>query len=306
MSNTRREFLYTAMATGLAAEGLADQKAKPGDVPMRVFGKTGARVTAVGIGGGRFPMLGEAEAMQVTRRALDMGVTFFDNARGYGDGFSETVYGKVLKPQRKHIFLTTKTARRTKAEAEADLAKSLKALQTDYVDLWQIHSLTKLADLEQIFAPGGAIEAFVAAKKAGKARFIGFTGHHDPEVHARMLELHEFDTILMPLHCADPHYLSFEKRVLAHAAEKGLGIQAMKVLANAKLLQALTVDQCIGYALSLPIHTAVLGCTTIGQVDDIVRVAKAFHTLKPADAQTLVTKVQRIMGPDLEDWKRRT
>jgi aryl-alcohol dehydrogenase-like predicted oxidoreductase len=234
-----------------------------------------------------------------------MGVTFFDNARGYGDGFSETVYGKALKPHRKSIFLTTKTAQRSRAGAEAELAASLRAFQTDYVDLWQIHSIMKPVDLEQIFAPGGAIEAFVAAKKAGKARFIGFTGHHDPEVHARMLEMFEFDTILMPLHCADPHYLSFEKRVLGRAAEKGLGIQAMKVLANAKLLQSLTVDQCISYVLALPIHTAVLGATTPGQVDDTIRVAKAFQRLKPEEAQSLADKVKRIMGPDLEDWKRR-
>ncbi|MBI3666123.1 MAG: aldo/keto reductase, partial [Acidobacteria bacterium] len=226
--------------------------------------------------------------------------------RSYGDGFSESVYGKALGSNRKRIFLTTKSVERTKAGAEADLDASLKAYQTDYVDLWQIHSIAKLEDLEEIFAPGGALEAFVAAKKAGKARFIGFTGHHDPEVHARMLERFDFDTILMPLHCADPHYLSFEKRVLARAAEKGMGIQAMKTLANAKLLQSLTVDQCMSYALTLPIHAAVLGCTTPGQVDDAVRVAQAFQKLKPSQAEELVGRVKGIMGPDLEDWKRRT
>ena len=307
MANTlRRDFLLGSLAAGVAAEGLAAPKAGAADLPTRVLGKTGAQVTIIGLGGGRLPMLGEQEAIQVTRRALEMGITFFDNARGYGDGFSETVYGKALGSNRKSIFLTTKTVQRSRAGAEADLAASLKAYQTDYVDLWQIHSIAKLEDLEQIFAPGGAIEAFGAAKKAGKARFIGFTGHHDPEVHARMLERYDFDTILMPLHCADPHYLSFQKRVLGRAAEKGMGIQAMKTLANAKLLQSLTVDQCMNYALTLPIHTAVMGCTTVGQVDDTVRVAQAFQKLKPAEAEELAARVKPIMGPDLEDWKRRT
>ncbi len=306
MSDTRREFLLTGLAAAAVAEGLADQKPKPGDLPTRIFGKTGVRITTVALGGGRLPMLSEAEAIPVVRRALDMGITFFDNARAYGNGFSETVYGKALKGHRKNIFLTTKTEKRSRADAEAELAASLRGFQTDHVDLWQMHAISSLDDIEQIFAPGGAVEAFVAAKKAGKARFIGFTGHRDPELHARMVEKFDFDTILMPLHCADPHYLSFEKRVLARAAEKQMGIQAMKVTANAKLLQSLTVDQCVNYALSLPIHTAILGCTTVGQVDDTVRVAKAFRGLKPDEAQALVARAKRIMGPDLEDWKRRT
>ncbi len=143
----------------------------------------------------------------------------------------------MLPPFRKHIFLTTKSPQRSRKGAEGDLAKSLRALKTDHVDLWQIHQVSTMEEVDQIFAPGGAIEAFEAAKKAGKCRFIGFTGHHDPEVHLAMLKHYDkYDTILMPPNPADPAYLSFEKLVLPVAVSRGMGIQRMKSTGNAGLL----------------------------------------------------------------------
>ena len=140
-------------------------------------------------------------------------------------------------------------------------------------------------EVEQIFAPGGAIEAFEAAKKAGKCRFIGFTGHHDPEVHLAMLKKYDkYDTILMPLNAADPAYLSFEKNVLPVAVARGMGIQGMKSTANAKLLQAIALKDCLSYVLSLPVHCVALGCTTVGQIEDDVRIAQQF---KPLDEASL-------------------
>ena len=178
-------------------------------------------------------------------------------------------------------------------------------MKTDYVDLWQIHSVSEMDEVEQIFAPGGAIEAFEAAKKAGKCRFIGFTGHHDPHVHLAMLDRYDdYDTILMPLHPADPSYLSFEKLVLPVAVERGLGIQGMKGLANAKLLQSLSVRQCIQYALSLPIHCLAVGCTTIGQIEDDVRIAREFRQYSPKEMSSLRETAHRLAGAGLEDWKR--
>ena len=177
------------------------------------------------------------DAKAITLRAYELGVNYFDTARIYWDGRSEEVYGDVLPPFRKHIFLTTKSPQRTRQGAEADLEKSLRALKTDHVDLWQIHQVGTLDEVEQIFAPGGAIEAFEAAKKAGKCRFIGFTGHHDPQVHLAMLKKYDkYDSILMPLNPADPSYVSFETNVLPIAVERGMGIQGMKSTANAKLL----------------------------------------------------------------------
>src|ERR1051326_6004776 len=225
----RRTFLTTSAAAGVAvsARGATTTQVKSGDIPKRVFGKTGEKLTIIGQAGGRFPLTTFEEAKAVTLRAYELGVTYFDNARIYWNGKSEEVYGAVLPPFRKKIFLTTKWPERSRAGAEADLEKSLRALKTDYLDLGQIHQVSEMAEVEQIFAPGGAIEAFVAAKKAGKCRFIGFTGHHDPEVHLAMLKNFDaYDTILMPLNQADPSYLSFEKKVLPIAVGRGLGIQA--------------------------------------------------------------------------------
>ncbi len=137
-------------------------------------------------------------------------------------------------------------------------------------------------DVDRIFAPGGAIEAFEAAKQAGKCRFFGFTGHYDPAVHLAMLKAYDkWDSILMPLHAADPAYLSFEKTVLPAAAEKGIGIQAMKVFGNAFLLRVLNAEECLRYVLSLPIHCATVGCSTGGQLDDDVRFAQSFTPFSP-------------------------
>src|SRR5437764_104351 len=229
----RRTFFSTSAAAGLALTDLPAGKAAAVEIPKRVFGKTGEKLTIIGQAGGRFPMCSFDDAKAVTRRAYDLGINYFDCARIYWNGKSEEVYGAVLPPFRKKIFLTTKSPERGRAGAEADLEKSLRALKTDYLDLWQIHQVSEMAEVEQIFAPGGAIEAFVAAKKAGKCRFIGFTGHHDPEAHLAMLRAYDrWDSILMPLHLADPLYLSFEKRVLPLAVERGIGIQGMKNFAN--------------------------------------------------------------------------
>src|ERR1035438_9125857 len=235
----RRTFFGGAFA-GLAASAYSLRPSKPraGDIPQRTFGKTGEKLTVIGQAGGRFPLISFEEAKAITLRAYDLGINYFDNSADYWDGKSEEVYGAVLSPFRKHVFLTTKANSRTRAGVEAELNLSLKRLRTDYVDLWQIHAVDEKQEVEQIFGPGGAIEAFEAAKKAGKCRFIGFTGHHDPYVHLAMLKAYDqFDSILMPMHVGDPGYLSFEKLTLPVAAELGMGIQGMKSLANAKLLQ---------------------------------------------------------------------
>ncbi|MDE3149028.1 MAG: aldo/keto reductase [Acidobacteriota bacterium] len=302
----RRTFISTTAAAGLAAYawGAKAPQLEAGDIPRRVFGKTGERVTIIGQAGGRFPMCSYEDAKAITQRAYQLGVRYFDTARIYWGGRSEEVYGDVLPPFRKHIFLTTKSPQRTRQGAEADLEKSLRALKTDYVDLWQIHQVSTLDEVEQIFAPGGAIEAFEAAKKAGKCRFIGFTGHHDPQVHLAMLKRYDkYDTILMPLNPADPSYLSFEKNVLPVAVERGMGIQAMKSTANAKLLQAIPLKDCLSYVLSLPIHCLVLGCTTLGQIEDDVRIARQFKPLDEEQLAQIRKRAARLKGPQLEDWK---
>jgi len=301
----RRRFLGGilggAAVTALPSAG----RAAAGEVPTRVLGKTGQRVTVIGLGGARLPMLSDDAAVRVVEAAFEAGINFFDNARGYTDGRAERIYGRALRGKRQKIFLTTKSTERTRAGAERQLAESLRNLATDYVDLWQIHSLETMQEVEQVLGPNGALEAFVHAKKEGKARFIGFTGHHDPEVHAAMLERYDFDTILMPLHAADPHYLSFEKRVLARAVEKNLGITAIKIVGNAMLLRAITVEECLRYTLSLPVACAIMGCTTLGQLEDDLRAARSFVPLTADEKTALLAKTEHMKGPELEDWKKR-
>jgi uncharacterized protein len=301
----RRTFLSTSAVMGLALPGGRATKAPHGEIPKRIFGKTGEKLTIVGQAGGRFPLCSYDDAKAITLRAYELGINYFDCARIYWGGKSEEVYGDVLPPFRKHIFLTTKSPQRSRKGAEEDLEKSLRALKTDYLDLWQIHQVSTMEEVHQIFAPGGAIEAFVAAKKAGKCRFMGFTGHHDPEVHLAMLKNYEpYDTILMPLNPADPAYLSFEKAVLPVAVERGMGIQGMKSTANAGLLAEIHLKDCLTYVLSLPIHCLALGCTTIGQIEDDVRIAQQFKPMSQEQMAQVRERATSLAGPRLENWKR--
>jgi aryl-alcohol dehydrogenase-like predicted oxidoreductase len=300
----QRRVFVGAVFSGLAAS-TRPAAAKAGDIPTRTFGKTGEKLTIIGQAGGRLDLVSFDEAKAVVRRAVELGINYFDNARGYGNGRSEEIFGAVLPEFRKSVFITTKSVKRMRKEAEEDLHASLKALKTDYLDLWQIHSVSEMEDAEKIFGPGGAIEAFEAAKKSGKCRFIGFTGHHDPQVHLEMLRRYDkYDTILMPLHAADPSYLSFEKQVLPVAVERGLGIQGMKNFGNSKLLQAFSVKECLSYVLSLPVHCTAIGCTTTGQLEDDVRAAQQFRPIEAADMDKLRARAKKIAGPGLEDWKR--
>jgi uncharacterized protein len=302
----RRTFLSSSLSAGLvtAVHDGRGQEMPAGEIPRRVLGKTGERVSIIGQAGGRFPNCSFEDAKAITLRAYELGINYFDTARIYWDGKSEEVYGAVLPPLRKSIFLTTKSPERTRAGAERDLHLSLRALKTDHVDLWQIHQVNEMSEVEQIFAPGGAIEAFETAKQAGKCRFIGFTGHHNPTVHLAMLERYDkYDTILMPLHAADPGYLSFETNVLPVAVRRGMGIQGMKSTANAKLLDTISLRECLSYTLSLPIHCVAMGCTTVRQVEDDVRIARQFKAFSQQELALVRKKAAGISGPKLEDWK---
>ena len=309
----RRTFVGAALS-GLAVPRAA--KPRSGDIPKRILGRTGEKLTIIGEGGARFHLVPFEEAKAVVRRAYDLGINYFDMARSYFDGHAEEVYGAVVPAFRKEIFLTTKSGQRTRKDAEAELETSLKTLRTDYVDLWQMHGVNKIEDVEKIFAPGGAIEAFEAAKKAGKCRYIGYTNCRDPEVHVEMLRHAErFDTALMPLHVADTSFsespkMSFEKTALPAAKERGVGIFGIKIFGNAFLLRTFSVGDCLRYSLSLPVTALALGFSTIGQLEDDVRVAQNFRPLGDEEMNALRAraasgKFDTIRGPALEYWKTR-
>jgi len=262
------------------------QQVRAGDIPTTTFGKTGVQVSVIAQGGARMDLHPDVQAAAAhVRTVYELGVTYFDCARAYWDGRSEEAYGIGLQGIRKNVFLTTKTQKRTAKEAEQDLETSLRLLKTDYVDLWQVHAVQSRDDIDQILGPGGAIEAFEAAKKAGKCRFIGFTGHYDPEVHAALLKAYDkWDTVMMPLHAADHAYLSFEETALPVAVERGVGVQAMKIFGKAFLLRALNPTECLRYVLSQPgVHVAICGAGSQGQMEDNIRAVQNLRKLTPEE-----------------------
>ncbi len=309
----RRKFVGSAFA-GISITGAsaAPQKLKAGDIPTTTFGKTGVKVSVIAQGGARMDLHPDVQtAAEHVRKVYDLGLTYFDCARSYWNGRSEEAYGIGLDGIRKNIFLTTKTLKRTAKDAEQELETSLRLLKTDHVDLWQMHSIENQGDLDKILAPGGAMEAFEAAKKAGKCRFIGFTGHFDPEAHVALLKAYnKWDTVIMPIHAADHAYLSFEKTALPVAKEYGVGVQAIKVFGKAFLLRSLSPTECLRYVLSQPgVHVAVCGAGTQGQMEDNIRTVQNFRKMTPeeiADVRKRAIGGSGVYtGPTLEYWKKK-
>lgn len=306
----RRVFVGGALGTAGVPMARA-AKGKAGDIPTKPYGKTGVKVTIIAQGGARMDLHPTVkEAAEHVRAVYEMGVTFFDCAQAYWGGKAEEAYGIGLDGVRKNVFLTTKTPKRTRKEAEESLEKSLRLLKTDHLDLWQMHDVRTQAEIDQILGPGGAMEAFEAAKKAGKCRFIGFTGHFDPETHAAMLKAYpKWDSVLMPVHAADHAYLSFEKTALPVAVNMGIGIQAIKVFCKAFLLRALNPAECLRYTLSMPIDVAICGAGTRGQMEDNVRTAQAFKKLTAeelADVRKRAIVGQGVYtGTTMEYWKKK-
>src|SRR5256885_10405659 len=233
----RRAFMKTIAAGLLSSiaygkeQGQMNTVETRGEVPYRVLGKTGVHVSMIGMGGFHIGQraLTDDDSVRLIRSAIDRGINFMDNSWDYNEGQSEIRMGKALQGgYRAKVFLMTKIDGRTKEEAAKQIDESLKRLQTDHLDLLQHHEIIRFEDPDRIFAPGGAQEAVLAAKQAGKTRFIGFTGHKDPLVHLRMLEVaakHEFrfDAVQMPLNVMDAHFRSFEKQVLPVLGKEGIG-----------------------------------------------------------------------------------
>ncbi len=309
----RRIFVGGAVAgMSIGGASAAPQKVKAGDLPTTTFGKTGVKVSVIAQGGARMDLHPDVQAAAAhVRRMYELGITYFDCARSYWNGRSEEAYGIGLQGVRKNVFLTTKTTKRTAKDADQELETSLRLLQTDHLDLWQMHSVENQGDIDKILGPGGAMEAFERAKKAGKCRFIGFTGHFDPEAHAALLKAYKnWDTVLMPVHAADHAYLSFEKTALPVAREYGLGVQAIKVFCKAFLLRSLSPTECLRYVLSQPgVHVAVCGAGTQGQMEDNIRTVQSFK--KMTDAEIADVRKRAIVGsgvytgPTMEYWKKK-
>jgi uncharacterized protein len=312
----RRDFLQTA---GLVGAGLALSESLlraepprqldltntgPDEIPRKPFGKTKERLSVIGLGG---YSLGSAptrqEAIDIVHEAIAAGVTFLDNAWEYHDGKSEEWMGEALKGKRDKVFLMTKvcTHGRDKTVAMKMLEESLKRLQTDHLDLWQIHECVYDNDPERHFAKGGVMEALDEAKKSGKVRYVGITGHKQPSIHLKMLAHdYPFDAVQMPLNAFDATYRSFQKEVLPEVNKRGmagLGMKSMGGNGQPIIQGVVTAEEALRYAMSLPVATTISGIDSLAVLRQNLAVARGF---KPMTAEAMEALARRCL-PDAGD-----
>jgi uncharacterized protein len=302
-TQSRREFLASTLGA-VAATGFVNPVAQAaesiGPMPMRIFGKTGVKVSQLGLGGWHIGIQDpRAESIRLIHMAMDHGINFLDNSIDYNEGQSELRMGEAIRGRRDKVFLMTKHNFRDKKSALRDLEISLKRLQTDYLDLWQFHSIERIEDPDWIFERHGAIEAAEIARQQGKARFIGFTGHKNPEYHLKMLaKSYNWDALQMPLNVLDPHFQSFEKRVLPEAVKRNLGIIGMKPMAfqNAPKTGVITSIECLHYAMSLPVSVTITGCETVERLRTALQAVETFKPLTPSEMQALSDRLRPFVN----------
>jgi uncharacterized protein len=315
----RRNFLKLGATGGLgflaanlanAAESTAKKptaKDQPA-MPTRNLGRTGYRVGLFSLGGqSAIEEVHNADvAVPIIDRALDLGVNYIDTSARYGgeERWSERYIGEVMARRRNQAFLATKTHDRTRDGSLRLLEKSLELLQTDHLDLWQIHNLERMEQVDRIFAPGGAVEALQQAREQKIVRYLGVTGHADPEVLKEAIRRFPFDTILMALNAADPHHLSFANQLLPMAVEKKMGIIGMKVPARGRLISSaahsgsgkgrITMRQAMDYVLSLPVSTVIVGCDSIPQLEENIALARSFNPINQEQMMALSAQTEPI------------
>jgi predicted aldo/keto reductase-like oxidoreductase len=306
---TRRQFVGTVIGTAAAA-GVAAAidpiAAFPGTgaqsgqeqgpagggqgMPARPLGKMGHDVKIYSLGGqATLEKDGTGkESVEIVNRAIDLGVNYIDTAAAYGGGISQKYIGQVMKTRRKEVFLATKTHKRSYDESMALLEESLKSLQTDRLDLWQLHNVRTQEDLDKIFAKDGAIKALEKARDEKVVRFLGITGHYDPAILKKAITTYPFDNILMALNAADRHNQSFIADLLPTAVEKKMGIVGMKVPARGKMFReggVTSMAQAMRYVLTLPVSTIIVGVDDVKQLEENVRIAREFKPMSAEEAK---------------------
>jgi predicted aldo/keto reductase-like oxidoreductase len=318
----RRDFLLGAAAAGIfvsVAKGAnmqSDQDANKlprvsnpgtlaGEMLYRELGKTGIQVSAIGMGGFHLgkPSVSEADAIKLIHSGIDRGITFMDNSWDYNNGDSEVRMGKALAQSgyRQKVTLMTKIDGRTKEEAAKQIDESLRRLQTEHLDVLQHHEVIRFDDPDRIFAEGGAMEAVVAAKQAGKVRFIGFTGHKDPHIHLYMLDVankhgFHFDTVQMPVNALDPHFRSFSQLVVPRAIEQGIAVLGMKSMGDGVILKsgAITATECLQYALTMPTSVVITGIDKPDVLNQAFEVVKNFKPMTEQQLASLLGKTREV------------
>jgi predicted aldo/keto reductase-like oxidoreductase len=275
----------------------------------RTLGTTGERVSAIGIGGAHAARAQDAqETVRIIRTAIDNGITFLDNCWDYAAGEAEVRMGDALRDgYRERVFLMTKIDGHTAAAAAQQIDQCLHRLQTDRIDLIQIHEVIRPTDPETVFAPGGTMEALLAARQAGKLRYIGFTGHKDPDIHLKMLGMgFAWDTVQMPLNCVDTHHRSFEALVLPVLVERGIGVLGMKPLAAGEAVRSgtATAEECLRYAMSLPTSVVITGCDSLPILEQAIRAWRDFTPMTLGEMDALRARTaHQARGGALEGYK---
>ena len=319
----RREFLKAATVAGVAAAatsnllGQAQNSAVPSssdsEMQYRTLGRTGEKVSAIGLGGYHIGVQSDpAESVRMVRTAIDRGITFMDNSWDYNDGASESRMGDALKDgYRNKVFLMTKIDGRSAQSFNTQLEQSLARLKVDTIDLMQFHEIIRMEDPDRIFAARGALEAAVAAKQAGKIRYIGFTGHKDPAIHLRMFEIAQqhgfhFDTVQMPINVLDAHFRSFSKQVVPVAQAQGTAVLAMKTLSCGILLRSNTVSavEALHYALSQPVSVVITGMDSMQIMEQAFTAMRTFKPLTATETAALLARTHdAAMSGQFEPFK---
>jgi aryl-alcohol dehydrogenase-like predicted oxidoreductase len=297
---SRRRFLeiaasITAMCSLRADLWAAEER---GGIPYRTFGSTGEKVSAIGLGGYHIGRAADEESIRIIRTAIDGGINFMDNCWDYNDGASEVKMGKALRDgYRQKVFLMSKIDGRGKKTAAQQIDESLKRLQTDHIDLMQMHEVIRMDDPERVFAPGGGMEALAEAKKSGKIRYIGFTGHKSPDIHLHMLKVadeHKFqmDAVLMPVNVMDAHFESFAGKVMPVLVQKKIAIQTMKPIGGGIILESKTVSapECLRFAMSQPTDVVITGCDSMQIVRQALDTARNFKPMNKEEIASLLAR----------------
>jgi predicted aldo/keto reductase-like oxidoreductase len=301
---SRREFLGMTAASLLMASNVS-QATKPDSkngMPYRTLGHTGEMVSLVGLGGYHLARQSDIEeSIRIIRTGIDEGINFLDNCWDYNGGESEVRMGKALRDgYREKAFLMTKIDGRTKTAAVTQLNESLRRLQTDRIDLLQFHEVIRDSDPDRVFAEGGAMEAVLEAKKAGKVRFIGFTGHKSPDIHLKMLATaskhgFRFDAVQMPLNVMDAHFDSFEKKVLPVLTKDGVGVLGMKSMGDHFILGSKTVTavECLHYAMNLPTSVVITGCDSLPILQQALQAARSSQPMDSSQVTALLARTAK-------------
>jgi len=299
MQQQRREFLEVLLSAATAS--VLKSQTRSGDMIYRTLGKTGERVSVIGLGGSHIGRPRDVqEGIRIIRTAIDRGITFMDNCWDYSGGKCEEWMGRaLLDGYRKKVFLMTKFDGRTKASTAKQIDESLQRLQTDVIDLMQYHENIRMEDPDRFFAANGPLEALIEAKKAGKIRYIGFTGHKDPAVHLRMLDVaaqnkFHFDTAQMPLNILDASFRSFAHEVVPKLVDQGIAVLGMKPLASGAIPQNNIANaiECLHYALSLPTSVVINGCDNMERLDQAFEAVRTFKPLSKQEIAALMAKTR--------------